>query len=285
MATIETILAQIDYLPPFPLTVTKVLGLLRDASVTPDAIAEAVKFDQSIASTALRICNSTHYGLRRQVSNLKDAVVYLGLVEMKKIIILSGTRQYFETKCTGYEVEEGELWRHSLATSILAEKLGLLVDRKLCDDLYITGLLHDIGKLVLTEFIQDSVPEMTALMESEDIGFIAAEKRVIGFDHAEIGGKVLTLWKLPEHIAAAVEKHHSKPTQDDTTIDDLIKIANSVALLMGYGTNVDGLASEGYLDIASKYGIGVKAIEQLMSSSLETIKEVESDFYGFDTSI
>ena len=88
MSTIDAILSQIDYLPPFPLTVTRVLQMLRDPNVTAEALTEVVKFDQAIATNVLRLCNSSLFGLRRPITNLREAIVYIGLSNLKKIIII-----------------------------------------------------------------------------------------------------------------------------------------------------------------------------------------------------
>ena len=150
MSNVEKILEKIDYIPPFPLTVSRVLYMMRDPEVKPEAVAEAVKFDQALTTNVLRYCNSSYFGLRRTISNLKEAIIYIGLSELKKIIVRSGTRQYFEKRKLGYEKKEGELWMHVLATSIIAEKLNELFKSVNKDDVYVSGLLHDIGKVVLS---------------------------------------------------------------------------------------------------------------------------------------
>ncbi|HUT63981.1 MAG TPA: HDOD domain-containing protein, partial [Anaerolineae bacterium] len=216
MSGIEDILSQINYLPPFPLTVTRVLQMLRDSYVKTDDIVGVVKFDQAIATHVLKLCNSSFFGLRRPITNLRDAVVYIGLSNLKKIIIISGTRQYFEKQQSAYELKKGELWRHAIAVSILAEKLNNMFDRAPIDDVYISGLLHDVGKLVLSKFVMEVSEEMTHMVEQRGISFLEAEKTILGIDHAEVGAKILDKWKFSEEIISSVKKHHMPLDEDDS---------------------------------------------------------------------
>ncbi len=149
MITVDEILARIDYLPPFPATASKALQRLKDPNVTVEEITDIVKFDQAIATNILRLCNSSYFGIQRNVTKLNEAVVYIGLSELKKILVVSATGKYFEEKQSGYEMDKGELWRHSLSTAIIAENIVKTIGLKKADNIFISGLLHDTGKLVL----------------------------------------------------------------------------------------------------------------------------------------
>ncbi len=280
MSNVEKILEKIDFIPPFPLTVSRVLHMLRDPEVRPEAVAEAVKFDQALTTNVLRYCNSSYFGLRRTINNLKEAIIYIGLSELKKIIVRSGTRQYFEKRKPGYEQNTGELWTHVLASSILAEKIKVLIVDSNTDNVFIAALLHDIGKLVLSDFVEDFSVKIFKLIDDEGLSFLEAEKSVLGIGHAELGAVILEKWKFPEDIITAVKKHHTPIEAEDTALDNIVRLSDSLAMTMGYGTSVDGLAYHGFSDIIKKYDIKQNTLEKIMSDSLEDITKIESD-YGF----
>ena len=280
MRNVEKILEKIDYIPPFPLTVSRVLYMMRDPEVKPEAVAEAVKFDQALTTNVLRYCNSSYFGLRRTISNLKEAIIYIGLTELKKIIVRSGTRQYFEKRKSGYEQNKGELWTHVLAASILAEKIKVLIVDSNTDNVFIAALLHDIGKLVLSDFVEDFSVKIFKLIDDEGLSFLEAEKSVLGIGHAELGAVILEKWEFPEDIITAVKKHHTPIEAEDTALDNIVRLSDSLAMTMGYGTSVDGLAYHGFSDIIKKYDIKQSTLEKIMSDSLEDITKIESD-YGF----
>jgi len=280
MSNVEKILEKINYIPPFPLTVSRVLHMLRDPEVNPEAVAEAVKFDQALTTNVLRYCNSSYFGIRRTISNLKEAIIYIGLSELKKIIVRSGTRQYFEKRKSGYEQNTGELWTHVLASSILAEKIKVLIVESNTDNVFIAALLHDIGKLVLSEFVEDFSGKIFNLIDEKGLSFLEAEKSVLGIDHADLGAVILEKWEFPEDIITAVKKHHTYFEEEDSALDNIVRLSDSMAMTMGYGTSVDGLAYHGFSDIIKKYDIKEDTLEKIMSDSLEDITKIESD-YGF----
>lgn len=280
MKSVDTILTGIDYLPPFSGTVAKVFKMLGDSKASPESIADTVKYDQALTSAILRVCNSSHFGLRRTINNLREAVVYIGFSELKKIIVRSGTRQYFESPKPGYELQQGEMWRHAIAVSIIANHLEKKIDETNGDYVFITALLHDIGKLVLSKFVENASDEILRIVDMDRVSFLDAEQKVLGIGHAEVGAKILDHWGFPTEIVAAVGKHHTPCAEGDTALDDIVRLSDSLAMLMGYETSVDGLAYQGFPDLGHKYGLNHEVIEKIMADSLEEIKMVESE-YGF----
>lgn len=282
MMRIDDILARIDYLPPFPLTVSRALDILRRPDITPNEAAEAVKFDQAMAANILRLCNSSYYGLLRSITNLREAVVYIGLGELQRIIIRSGVKRYFANRTEGYEVESGELWVHVLATSVLSRKAGALIGLSDSDGGFIAALLHDVGKLVMTEFVKDSLPDIEQRVRTDGISFMEAEKLALGIDHAEIGARVLDGWGFDHTVVNAVRRHHASLQPDDTTLDHTVRIADSLAMSMGFGTTVDGLAYHGIADLMEQYELSHKVLEEIMATSLDEIISIATD-YGLST--
>ncbi|HDY88322.1 MAG TPA: HDOD domain-containing protein [bacterium] len=278
MITVEKILEKVDYLPPFPHTVTRVLQMLREPGVKTDEIADVIKFDQSVTSNVLKLCNSSYFGLSRTITNLREAVVYIGLNKLKKILILSGTQKYFDNENPGYETQKGELWTHVLAVSIVAGKLVEKINVKDKDELFVAALLHDIGKLVLNEFVMESYGEIMKMVEQKGMTFLEAEKNVLGMNHAEIGARILEIWKFSGEIISAVKKHHSPFEKDDSKLDNIVRISDTLAMIMGYGTGIDGLAYHGYSDICRLYGINREIMENIMADSLEEITKIKTEY-------
>lgn len=276
----ERILKHIDYLPPFPVTVAKALSLLREPKVTVDEITDVIKFDQAIASNLLRLCNSSYVGLRRPITNVREAVVFLGLSHLRRMLMLTGTRPYFETRRPGYEARTGELWSHSLAVSVISSRLETFIPGAEPDDVFIASLLHDVGKLVLSEFVEEEYKGITEIMGKTGETFLEAERKTIGTDHAEIGARVLELWRFPENVVRAVHRHHMPMEENDLPLDNIVRLSDMLAITMGYGTAVDGLAYNGYAGICRIYGIHRNTLDSVTGNSLDELKKIESAF-GF----
>ncbi len=280
MSYVDRILKSITYLPPFPATVAKALLLLRDPGADVDEVADVIKFDQSIASNLLRLCNSSYVGLRRPITSVREAVVFVGINHIKRILVMTGTKPFFDQKRPGYEAAAGELWKHSLAATIVASKFEAHIPGAESDAVFIASLLHDIGKLVLSEFVVDEHERILAAVSEQKISFLEAERRILGMDHAEIGLRVLSLWRFPDDIVNAVGSHHAPLRDDDGPLLDIVRLADIVAITMGYGTTVDGLAYRGFADICRRRNIHRDTIDSVTSSTIEELKRVESSF-GF----
>ena len=278
MTNIDRILGKIEFLPPFPITISKALGMLNLPKVTTEEIAETIKFDQAVASNVLKLCNSSYFGLRRSITNLNEALVYIGLSQLRKILVLSGTRQYFENKLAGYETYKGELWRHSLATSIIATKINQRIEKADDDQVFITALLHDVGKLVLSEFVTDETREILRLVDNENYAFRDAELKVLGIDHAELGAKILGLWNFSEEIIQAVSLHHSEFDANDSDLVNIIRLADSIAITMGYETTIDGMAYKGYPEAMTHFKLNQAGFDRIISDAFDEIEEIEKEY-------
>ena len=170
------------------------------------------------------------------------------------------------------------MWRHAIATSIVADALGKKINCPDRDFLYISALLHAIGKLVLSEFVQNLSSEIFLLVDEEKVSFLDAERKVLGITHAEVGAEVLVHWKLPGMIVSAVRKHHTPYCEDDSAIENIVRLADSLAMLMGYETSVDGLAYQGFTELSRLYGLKSDDLESIMAASVEEISKVEAEF-------
>ena len=279
---LDKILKKIEFLPPFPAVVTKAIQMLKDPKVSTDKIADMVKLDQAISTNVLRLCNSSYYGLNRHITSLNEAVVYIGLSELKEILLLSGTKTYFSKKLRGYELLRGELWRHSLATAIIAENARKLLNVSYNDNIYVSGLLHDVGKLVLSEFVFKALEQIKDLVDKKECDFLEAETKVLSINHAELGARVLKMWNFSEEVITAVKKHHSPPSEEDTDLDYIIRIADAVSLLNGFDTSIDGISYESYTGTFDRYGINdTLFFDRVVAESLDKIQQIEKEYGNF----
>jgi putative nucleotidyltransferase with HDIG domain len=278
MKYLDRILKSIDYLPPFPVVVTKAIALMRDPDVRIDEIAEIIKFDQSITANLLRFCNSSYVGLQRPIINVRDAVIFLGINHLKNMLIITGARSYYQMQKPGYYMRAGELWTHSLAASLLSTRFGPLFPKSDADAVFIGSLLHDVGKIVLNEFVENEYKRIQEAIEQEQITFYEAERKIFGFNHADIGYKILLLWEFPKEVAEAVKIHHDTLSPDDTPMVDIVKFSNILANKMGYGKSVDDSEQQGFVALCQRNGINPEMFESSFDDINEEIKRVEGQF-------
>jgi putative nucleotidyltransferase with HDIG domain len=277
MNKIDEILRKIEFLPPFPYTIAKVMEKMKNPAVSYEEIADIIKLDPSIATNMLRLCNSSFFGLKRKITSINEAIVYIGLKQIRKILFFSGSKQYFEKKQEGYEFNSGELLLHSVAATIIGEKLREKIGVGDSDLIFISTLLHDIGKIILSEYVYDEYSKIDKLVNEGKMTFNDAEVSLFTMDHAEIGAKILELWKFTPDVISAVKKHHTALTEEDTHLDNIVRLADTIAMTMGIGTSIDGLAYSGFSEICRKYSLNNYIIDNIMAESLEEIKKIQED--------
>ncbi len=267
MSLMEEIIAAVDEMPPFPQVVQRAMQVLAEPEYEVSGLVDILKVDQAVTANILKLCNSAYFGLPRKVSSLKEAVVYLGATQLRQLLLSGAASKIYEKPNEGYAVFADELWRHALATAVMAQvirrHLRLEIDENM---IFTAALLHDVGKVVLSAFVSDRYRAIENLVESGKRSFQEAEKEILGFDHAEIGGKIAEKWDFPPAIIAAIAFHHEpfRSPKEFRLLAELVALANNLVVMVGYGTGVDGLACRGHDLLLKKMKLEEKDLEKLV---------------------
>ena len=276
MNLVETILQSVTQLPPFPAVIQRVMELVEDSKTSAHDVVEVIQYDQSITANVLMVCNSAYFGLRKPVYSLKDALVRIGFNTLVQIILTRGTAFLFYQSCQGYQLQRGELWRHSVACAILSQILAERLKQGKSAVQFTTTLLHDVGKIVLSGFVKDHFEGIHRLVQEKKLSFLEAERETLGIDHAELGGKIAEGWKFPPNIIAGIRHHHTPFLA--TEYQDLVSLAylcDAVALMTGIGGGADGLSYHGYKEIMEQYDLKERDLEEVISDLESGMKKVE----------
>lgn len=133
----------------------------------------------------------------------------------------------------------------------------------------------------MSEFVADSAKQIFELVEDKGMTFLEAEIEVLSVDHAELGARVLEMWNFQEEVVQAVRKHHSPFEEDDTNLENIIRLADAVSMMMGFGTSFDGMTYKLSPEICDVYNIeDSNLFEKVMGESLEEIQEIEASYQG-----
>lgn len=218
---LKDILTAAEKLPPFPDVAWKVLGLIRKMASVKQ-IESVIKYDPTIAARILSLSQSAYYRRAGKVSSLQDAIVVLGNQKLVEVILAACAVHYFRGQVSGYRLNERELWRHSVSTAVLSEKLALRFRKRRVLTAYTAGLLHDIGKTVLDLYAKIYLHIDLNQIRKSGIQFIEAERRALGIDHQELGQLIARSWNFPPEVTVAIGNHHfpqkAKTDQDMAAI-------------------------------------------------------------------
>lgn len=277
--TIDTILDKVDALPAMPGTMQRLAGVVSDPQSTFEQIVDTIRFDQTITSELLRLCNSAHFGLSRRVSSIDDAVRYLGVAKVLQLVMAAHCQALLARPQKGYGLPAGALWEHSVAVSLASELLAKRYDVVDRGAVFTAGLLHDVGKLLLNELVADEYAAIVRQVAEQRISFVEAERAVLGFDHAEVGAAVVERWGLPEAISRCI-RHHYEPNalpQADVQVD-LVHLADAMCILMGIGGGEDGLLYRADAEVVQRRGLSEGDFERLGAEVVSELKGVQQLF-------
>jgi putative nucleotidyltransferase with HDIG domain len=272
------LVAKVKNLPPVSHAALRLVSLLEQPAVGNDDVVQALKCDNVLTAKLLRACNSPYFGLSEPVASVDQAVLILGHQQILHIVLTLAFGSAMVIPLPGYAVEANELWQHSLITATAAEAVvesvsDLNVDTPVA---FTVGLLHDIGKLVLSQALTiEFQEEIRRLVEQEKFSRSEAEKEIIGTDHAEVGGHLLQSWHLPEEIVEAVANHHRPVLKPRPRLSVVTHLANCVAHLAGSAPGWDGYAVRVNEDVIKQLDLQPETIELLVVNVRESFDRVD----------
>ncbi len=239
---LEKIFNKIEHVPTFPKTAQKALELLKSENVNFKELEQVIKSDPGIAANFLKIVNSAAFGLPQKVDSLLKAFMFLGINQIRFILLASVAGEYFDKELIGYGVSATDIWLHSLTAGFAAEELATALgfSREKIESIYIASILHDIGKIVLDMYTKLELSEFQKVMEENpEWDFIQVEWLVLGVDHGLVGAHLLKRWDFPEEISFAIRAHHDPDLMVQSKIAGVVGLANILSNLLGITGGID----------------------------------------------
>lgn len=276
MKRIEDIIAGIDGLKPVPQIARKIMAISEDPLSSMEQLAEVIRYDQAMTAHVLKICNSAFFGLPRKVDSVAQAVTYLGIDQVVDMILLKIGSLNLKGPQEGYALQEGELWRYSVSSALIAKDLA---DHQGAADkhlVFTAALLKDIGKVILSRYVKESFEAIQNLVRSEGRSFREAEKAVIGIDHAELGALVAERWQFSEEMVDIIRNHHLNGEWKDPEVEKVVVyFADTLCMMMGIGVGADGLAYRFHRKAADRLGLTERDVQMIMANFGERFRAVE----------
>jgi HD-like signal output (HDOD) protein len=238
---IEALLDEVITLPSLPGTVAHVIRLVSDPQCSLAAVAQAIAADPPLAIRTLRPVNTAYYGLRQKVATIEHAVVLLGIKVIKNLAFTASV----------FDILQGSVepfFRHCVACGMamrsIVEVLGSRHPIPSPQEAFTCGLLHDIGKVILAEFLPKECDRVAATSRARRIPWYEAERLVIGVDHAAIGGRLAQKWGLPDMLVGGIAGHHDLRQAGDAAshrIAALVSVADYLCSLSGIAADKDAV--------------------------------------------
>jgi len=240
------ITSKVDNLPALSTVALRIIEIVGDETHSMNDLVKVISSDAALTSRVLRIANSAAFSRGTPITSLPRAIVRMGEKMVVGVAVSVCAPEVFERELEGYAAKEGELWEHSLRTAIASREIAAFSRGGLSgDEAFTGGLLHDIGKAVISEFFTGKTYKMLSLFDEGKVeSFYAAEEEIIGTDHAQVGYAVARRWNLPEKLCETILNHHhpADSSPDARELVYAVHIGDVLSMMGGNGTGADTFA-------------------------------------------
>ena len=230
-------------------------------------IGNIIGQDPALTAQLLKIANSPLYGFSNKIDTISRAIMVIGTRGLSDLVLAASAVDVF-AKIPSHLINMASFWRHSIYTAVVARMIAARCNILHAERLFVSGLLHDIGELIIFY----KLPEMgrEALLRCRSLGqpLSQAEHEVMGFDHALVGGEILRKWNLPESIVEAVLYHHAPGEAGDYALEaSVVHLATGLAAM---GDGKDGIDQHGNVLLPGAWertGLSEDITESLLSEA------------------
>lgn len=287
MITIQEIIASADALPTLSDTVVKISELISSPHSDISDFEAVVRPDPALTANLLKIANSSYFGLPREVTSVRQAITLLGAKRVFELAAGASFVKILPDTIPGYNLEAPSFWKHCVAVAMMAERISKKLGKEPPDLTFTAGLLHDIGKLVIGNYIVEHSHSILPKIYQGSISLVEVEKEYLGLDHTEVGEAIIEQWNLPKALGEVARWHHNPMKApeglDSQTIIDLIHAANGLAHSFGFGADVGEMMRKVDSDVVRRLGIKTQQLEIVASETLDEIRnmgEIMSTNFG-----
>lgn len=282
MSEEQSILQQLDRiekLPTLPVVVNQLNQLIASNRSSMAQIAVVIARDQAIASRVIRLVNSAFYGLQGRVTSIQQAITLLGLNTVKNLVIGVAVVKAFENPGKPALFDRQKFWLHSFACAVLSREIARLRRCAEPEDYFMSGLLHNIGILVLDQFFNEKFVAILNECTKNRSDYTDTEKNIIGTTHCEIGEYLSKKWHIPDILSISIKYHHTPLYALNTSssfLDTLftVHIADFFIQSKGYTIGFNGEPAKGSRVILHRLGINEADIFPVWEEAQQSIAAV-----------
>jgi putative nucleotidyltransferase with HDIG domain len=223
---LRSLLGSMGSLPSPPDAFVKISQIIESPYSSVSDIAAEMERDAALTTKILRLVNSAQFGIQRKIVSPEEAIQILGVAFVRDLVLAIQTFTNFQKSPANYAVPS-TVWEQSIRTSCAARKLGraLGFSDTVCEQAFLAGLLHDVGKLILITKAHEDYKSLLDYASRFQLSASEAERRLFGVTHAQLGAYLLALWGLPDEVVRIVEHHHSPSLlRDPSLIEPLLLV-------------------------------------------------------------
>jgi HD-like signal output (HDOD) protein len=273
---LEYLVQQLNSLPTLPSVIVRVNEQLNNPKTSALELARTILGDQALTARLLRLVNSPFYGFPRRISTVTEAVTILGFQPVRNLLLTSSVVDLLATEDTP-EFSPTALWEHSVGTAVTAGLLARYTRHEEQEEVFVAGLLHDVGKLVMFHCISKDYVKVIETGRTEDLTLRAAEQKLLGYAHDQVGRLLAERWKLPVRLSEAIGCHHRPDlAQMGKREAAIVHAADVIARALGFGSGGDDAVPPLDADGWGRIGLPPGTIDTLVPEIEERYAEART---------
>ena len=278
------ILAKVQEIPPLSTSAAELVRLMGNTDHDFQKTVHIVECDAGLTARVLRVVNSASFALMEPTTSIARAVSYLGEKMVLGIALEACAGSILRRPLKGYEGKSDVLWEHNLRTAIAAREVAAFAKEEMSMDIAFTGgILHDIGKAVLSEFLSGSAGDIVSKIDAGDaVDYTAAEREMVGMDHAAVGYAVARLWNLASPLPEIIRFHHApgKAKEEVRALVYAVHLGDIMAMMGGTGTGSDDLMYRLDEGVSGYIRISPTDFEKIMLDVEVEFRRTRSSIFG-----
>lgn len=260
---------QIGNVPTLPAAATRALAIVNDPNCSIKDFAKVVETDPALATSLLKLVNSSFYGGSTKTSDIHQAIVRLGLRETQNLILAVSVRSVFRWMPKGQEAERDRLWRHCSLTGVLSRQVNEKLGLGFKGEEFSAGLSHDLGRIMLAVGYPDQFCKLAQMETTDEMRLLEIEKEQLGFTHPELGAWLTRSWNLPDDLTEAIRYHHAPAeAPKHSVLASIVSLAEEMANFMEATHSIEGI------DLSGNPGW------EYMCSQWETVENLDADLFA-----
>ncbi len=274
--SIDDLVKKTADLPTIPAAALAVMREAASATSTANSVANHIAQDHALTAQVLRLANSAYYGLSRQVDDLQEAVVVLGMRSVRNLAIVASTYPWMSVALKGYGLGPKMMWTHSFAVGVASQLLARKSGKADEDVAFTAGLLHNLGKLAMSIWLEKRLAAMLQYATRENLTFDQVERKLFGYDHAQVGAHLAESWNLPPRLVNAIRYHHEPDAcEPSDPVVDCVHVGDYFTMSLGFGLGADGLRYEFHEDAMARLSIPTGETDRLLDAFTNQYLEYE----------
>jgi HD-like signal output (HDOD) protein len=237
---LKRITEKIVGLPTLPSMLQNINRLMLNPRTSAKEVAQLISSDPAIASKVLRVVNSSFYGFPNRIASISHAIVILGFNTVKSIVLSSTIFDVFKGDKSNQLFDRNNFWRHSVGCGASARAVGRVIGSKALEEIFIAGLLSDIGKIVLDQFLHEHFVKILERTRSTNCLLAKAEQDHLGITHAEVGAWLFEKWNMSKGLIEAIRYHHNPAMAgENKELAAIVHLADILVRSIRFGSGGD----------------------------------------------